>query len=84
MRRSTRRASTACFFLVDAHDVDHVALVDAALQDALQGREVRHVRLYHGAVLEPVDELAAPLALELLDPALVFDEELEEALVLGL
>ena len=40
--------------------------------------------LDHRAVLEPVDELAAPLALELLDPALVLAEELEEALVLGL
>ncbi len=42
------------------------------------------VRLDDGAVLEPVDELAAPLALELLDPALVLAEQLEEALVPGL
>ena len=41
-------------------------------------------RFDHGAVLEPVDELAAPLALELLHPALVLAEQLEEALVLGL
>jgi len=37
-----------------------------------QGRERGHVGFDGGAVLEPVDELAAELALELLDPAFVF------------
>src|SRR5690606_31567056 len=42
------------------------------------------VRLDDRTVLEPVDELSAPLALAFLDPAVVLAEELEKALVLGL
>src|SRR5665647_1152730 len=71
-------------FLVDVEDIDDVALVDVLLERLEERFEGRQLGFDHGAVLEPVDELAAPLALELLDPALVLAEELEEALIPGL
>src|SRR5674536_136680 len=82
--RSTLSSSSAASDVYKRQDIDDVALVDVLLESLKKTIEGRQVGFDHGAVLEPVDELAAPLALELLDPALVLAEELEEPLVPGL